>query len=768
MVIKKNVNADAALELLTGHYGLKGELSSLPGENINFLVRCADKKRFVLKIYPNVRSEAELELEDAAARHAIASGLPLSVPQVIPTVDGKPSCQQSLLDGSVGRARLLSFVEGVPWCDRDETSRALREDLGSLLAKMHQAFESFSHAAADRTHQWDLRTAGRHRFSVPFIDGSKRREIVEWMLHFWAACAAPRLSECPTSFIHGDVNDENVFTDGDRVVGLIDFGDCLIAPKICDLAIAVAYLVLDEDEPLLAASDIVRGYESVRPLQSVEQEVLFPLVCGRLATSVTIAAARRREDPNRASWFVTEERAWRALQRFYDVEPSAAKETLCGPRSAASDTARDRPLEDLLESRARHIGSNLSIAYRKSIKMARGRGQYLYGADGRPFLDLVNNVCHVGHCHPRVVEAGQRQMALLNTNSRYVYEGLTDYAERLCATLPDPLNVCYLVNSGTEANELAVRLARLHTGRFDMVVVDGAYHGHSDSMIAMSPYKFLGPGGSGESAPWVHVTPLPDGYRGRHRGHSGEVGIAYGDEVGRVLGESSDPIAGFITESLPSCGGQIIPPDGYLETAFRHVRGAGGVCMIDEVQAGFGRVGTHFWGFELQGVTPDIVVMGKPIGNGHPMAAVVTTPDIASSFANGMEYFSTFGGNPVSCAIGLAVLDVIKEEGLQEHARIVGHQLLEGLKDLSKKHAVIGDVRGRGLFIGIELVRDRASLEPADREADELVNAMRHRGILLSVDGPLRNVIKIKPPMVLTEDDADMVIRCLDDVLDDV
>lgn len=235
-----------------------------------------------------------------------------------------------------------------------------------------------------------------------------------------------------------------------------------------------------------------------------------------------------------------------------------------------------------------------------------------------------------------------------------------------------------------------------------------------------------------------------------------------------MLGEASDPIAGFITESLPSCGGQIIPPDGYLETAFRHVRGAGGVCMIDEVQAGFGRVGTHFWGFELQGVTPDIVVMGKPIGNGHPMAAVVTTPAIASSFANGMEYFSTFGGNPVSCAIGLAVLDVIKEEGLQEHARIVGHQLLEGLKDLSKKHAVIGDVRGRGLFIGIELVRDRASLEPADREADELVNAMRHRGILLSVDGPLRNVIKIKPPMVLTEDDADMVIRCLDDVLDDV
>jgi 4-aminobutyrate aminotransferase-like enzyme len=258
---------------------------------------------------------------------------------------------------------------------------------------------------------------------------------------------------------------------------------------------------------------------------------------------------------------------------------------------------------------------------------------------------------------------------------------------------------------------------------------------------------------------------LPDGYRGEIRGRGREVGAAYGNEVGRVIAAAEAPIAGFLVESLMSCGGQIIPPEGYLETAFGHVRDAGGVCIVDEVQVGFGRAGTHFWGFELQDVVPDIVVLGKPIGNGYPLGAVLTTIEISASFANGMEYFSTFGGNPVACAIGLAVLDVIEHEGLQEHAHCIGQRLLNGFLDLKDRHDIIGDVRGRGLFIGVELVRDRDTLEPADREATELVNRARDRGMLLSTDGPDHNVIKIKPPMVLDEQDADMVVRVMDDVM---
>ena len=335
----------------------------------------------------------------------------------------------------------------------------------------------------------------------------------------------------------------------------------------------------------------------------------------------------------------------------------------------------------------------------------------------------------------------------------------------MCATMPDSLECCFLVNSGSEANELALRLARAATGSDDVLVLDGAYHGNTSSCVAMSPYKFDGPGGSGR-AEWVHVAPMPDSYRGELRGEG--AGGGYALEVARVIGEAcarGRSIGAFFAESLLSCGGQIPLPDGFLAAAFQHVRKAGGVCVADEVQVGFGRVGEAFWGFQLHDVVPDIVVMGKPIGNGHPMGAVVTTRAVAESFANGMEFFSTFGGNPVSSACGLAVLDVIEEEGLQERARLLGNQCISGLHGLQEKHQLIGDVRGTGLFIGIECVRDRNTLEPADTEAASIVNAMRDRGVLLSTDGPLHNVIKIKPPLVVQEEDIDMTLRLLDDVL---
>ena len=324
------------------------------------------------------------------------------------------------------------------------------------------------------------------------------------------------------------------------------------------------------------------------------------------------------------------------------------------------------------------------------------------------------------------------------------------------------------MNSGSEANELALRLARTHTGRKDLVVVDSAYHGNTDRLVSISPYKFMGPGGTRKAEPWVHLVPIADGYRGRCKGKGSDTGQAYGNAVGDRIREADRAIAAFITESIWSCGGQIVPPEDYLMTAFQHVRSAGGVCIVDEVQVGFGRVGKHFWGFQLQGVVPDIVVMGKPMGNGHPLAAVVTTHEIASSFDNGMEFFSSFGGNPVSCAIGMAVLDVIEGESLQSHALQIGEHFKYELSQLSEHHEIIGDVRGEGLFLGVELVKDRQTLKPATAEASIIVNRMRDRGILMSTDGPLDNVLKIKPPMVITEADVGMVIRSLDDILVDI
>ena len=412
-------------------------------------------------------------------------------------------------------------------------------------------------------------------------------------------------------------------------------------------------------------------------------------------------------------------------------------------------------LDALLEARNRHISQAMSIAHGSPLHIVRGEMQYLHASDGTRYLDLVNNVSHVGHCNPRVVEAGQRQMAVLNTNSRYVYTGLTEYLSRLASTLPETLSIGFMVNSGSEANELAVRLARSYTGNHDMAVIEGAYHGHTGMLIDLSPYKFRGPGGKGEPEPWVHVLPIPDSYR--------RPDSEFIDEVRSGLTEAG-PVAGLLIESMLSCAGQVLLPDGYLEGAKAAVRGQGGLLIADEVQVGFGRVGSHMWAFQESGVVPDIVVMGKPIGNGHPMAAVFTTPEIASSFG-GMEFFSTFGGNPVSCAIGMAVMDVIEGDGLMGRASELGLRFTEGLLSLKDSHEIIGDVRGRGLFLGFEMVRDRKTLVPASKEATEIVDSMREMGVLMSTDGPLHNVIKIKPPMVLNEEDVDDTLSKLDRAL---
>jgi 4-aminobutyrate aminotransferase-like enzyme len=424
---------------------------------------------------------------------------------------------------------------------------------------------------------------------------------------------------------------------------------------------------------------------------------------------------------------------------------------------------------ETLAERRKRIGYNLSISYRQPLKIVRGLGVYLYDDEGQPYLDCVNNVAHVGHCHPYVVAAGQRQMGVLNTNTRYLHDSIIEYAKRLTATLPEPLSVCFFVNSGSEANDLALRLARAATGQLDMITLDVAYHGHTQALIDVSPYKHDGPGGKG-APPFVQTVVMPDPYRGAYRGYDAVSGRAYAGHVQaavKAIQAQGRGVAGFICESLMGCGGQIVFPDGFMAPAFAHVRAAGGICIADEVQTGLGRVGSHFWGFQTQGVVPDIVTVGKPAGNGHPLAAVITTPEIAQKFANGMEYFNTFGGNPVSCEIGLAVLDVIEQDGLQANALDVGNYLMDRLRSLMADHALIGDVRGLGLYIGVELVLDRSSRLPAGEQASYIANRMRDLAVLISTDGPDHNVLKIKPPIVFSRADADHLVDSLAVVLED-
>jgi 4-aminobutyrate aminotransferase-like enzyme/Ser/Thr protein kinase RdoA (MazF antagonist) len=424
-------------------------------------------------------------------------------------------------------------------------------------------------------------------------------------------------------------------------------------------------------------------------------------------------------------------------------------------------------LQETLAARREVLGKNLSVSYEKPLKIVRGWMQHLYDETGRAYLDFYNNVPLVGHSHPRVVQAVQQQIALLNTNTRYVHELVNRYAQRLRQHLPDPLRISFFVNSGSEANELALRLARTHTGREDIIVLEHAYHGNTSTLIDISPYKFDGPGGTGRK-PWVHVACMPDDYRGKYRRDDPQAGTKYAAHAGEILDamrkEGHAPAA-YIAETLPSVGGQIVFPPNYLKEVYTHVRAAGGLCIADEVQVGFGRLGTDFWGFETQNVIPDIVVLGKPIGNGFPLTAVITTPEIARSFDNGMEFFSTFGGNPVACAAGLAVLKVVEEENLQECALRVGNHLKQSLLTLQERNPIIGDVRGSGLFLGVDLVLDPATRSAATAQAAYVVNRLRECGILTGTDGPFNNVLKLRPPLIISERDADIFTEALQNVL---
>ncbi len=432
-------------------------------------------------------------------------------------------------------------------------------------------------------------------------------------------------------------------------------------------------------------------------------------------------------------------------------------------KSEILQTNSSKSLAEQIAYRKQHLGKSLSLSYDQPLKIVRGEMQYLIDDLGQKYIDTVNNVAHVGHEHPTVVSVGQAQMAVLNTNTRYLNDEILQFAEALLQTFPPSLSVLHFVNSGSEANELALRMAKAVSGQRDIIAVEVGYHGNTQGCIDISSYKFNGKGGQG-CPEHTHIVPLPDAFRGMYRGQ--DSGPKYAQHVQaqiEKLQSENKNVAGFIAESIISCGGQIDLPSGYLAAAYQYVRAAGGVCISDEVQVGFGRVGKAFWGFQLHDVVPDIVTMGKPIGNGHPLAAVVCTRAVADAFANGMEYFNTFGGNPVSCAIGQAVLTTIKTDKLQEHALQVGQYLKTKLLALQKDFPIIADIRGEGLFLGIELTDSQ--LQPLPYQTNYLANRMKAFRILMSIDGPDHNVLKIKPPMCFSLENADYLLATMRRVL---
>ncbi len=991
-------------------YGLEAEALALPGEfDDNFRLASPDGRLHVVKAMHPARERGLVELQCAILGRVEELAPHLPVPRVVPTRKGEAITAVPGPDGAPRLVWMLGWLPGTPLAETRPRTPELLAGLGRTLGELDAALVGFDHPGAHRDFKWDLARASWIRDALEHVRDPERRALVERALARYESEVVPALPRLRRGVVHGDANDHNVLVGDPRVhprevTGLLDFGDAHHGLLVAEAAVAAAYALLGQDDPLAAAAAVVSGYHSAFPLDEEEIALLFALVGARLAVSVTNSAIQTGDAASDPYVTVSEAPAWEALARldrvhprfahyrfreacglppvprgpalvsrleragggsvldadlrtapclvldlgvgslFLGADPAAAEtaslterifsamrragvavgvgrydeargiymspafapggratderrtvhlgidlfvepgttvraalpgvvhvlannaapqdygpvvilrheagdgppfftlyghlteDTLHGlavgqaveagqaiARVGAPPTNGDWPphlhfqvILDLLERdadfpgvalpgqralwtslspdpnlllgipahrfppeeeapaetlavRRRLLGRNLSVSYRRPLKIVRGWAQHLYDESGRAYLDVYNNVPLVGHSHPRVVRAAQEQLALLNTNTRYLHDTILRYAERLVRLLPEPLRVCYFVTSGSEANELALRLARARTGRVDVIVLEHAYHGHTTTLVDVSPCKFDGPGGRGRRE-WVHVAPLPDTYRGRYRRDDPEAGPRYARHVGALadrLQADGRGLAAFLVETLPSVAGQIVLPPGYLAEAYRHVRAAGGVAIADEVQTGFGRLGETFWGFEGQGVVPDVVVLGKPIGNGFPLGAVVTTREIAAAFDTGMEFFSTFGGNPVSCAAGLAVLDVVEEEGLQERALRVGRHLAGGLRRLQERHPVLGDVRGSGLFLGVELVRDRASLEPAAEEAAYVVDRLRERGVLTGTDGPRHNVLKLRPPLVFSEEDADLFVETLDDVLEE-
>ncbi len=783
----------AAQALLLEQFGVAGELTPLDSErDQNFRVRAAQGE-FTLKIVNAAEPATAMAFQAALLGHVEAVDPALPLPRVVPLIDGRTFGDVEGPTGERHAVRLVTYLPGVPFAQAD-LSPNLFQALGRVLGRLDRALVSFGHPGAFKDFDWHIRAVPQSRARLESVRDADRRALVSTLLDGFDARAVTVFPRLRHQVIHNDANDWNILVDpvsGD-VSGLIDVGDAVFAPLAAEVAVACAYAMLSTASsgsdpngmtfaqepghrgqtplgPLAAAVAVVAGYHAEMPLLDAELDVLFDLIAGRLCISVTVSAMRQTTS-NDPYLFVSEAPAWHVLAWMAATDRVAFANALKRACRQGLQAPPPRDAAALMTARRVHLGKNLSLSYRTPLHIVRGDDVWLIDAHGRKYLDCYNNVAHVGHCHPRVVAALATQAALLNTNTRYLHENVVRYAERLSATLPPGLDCLFFCNTGSEANDLALRIARTATGRRGMAVLDWAYHGHTEALIEISPYKYKPKGGNGRPD-FVCELPLPEPYRAPDDWPAFEVGARFAAQARHVLSEARATgwaPAAFIAETIPSVGGQVLLPPGYLREVYSAIRAHGGLCIADEVQVGFGRVGTSMWAFTEHEVVPDIVTMGKPVGAGHPLAVVATTQALATAFANGMEYFNTFGGNPVSSAVGLAVLDVLEQEQLLENARTQGDYILAGLRRLADRYARIGDVRGRGLFFGIECVTDRRTKAHDGATAAAVVQRAVELGVLMGTDGPHDNVIKLRPPMTFARAHADMLLGVLEHALDDV
>ncbi len=984
-------------QVLFEQWGIQGHLDPLPGEfDLNLKLSTSEGIKLLVKVSDSPYTD-EIDFQIKAIQHISSQDRKPSfqLVEIIETIHGH-SYHEKQIKGRPFVFRILTWVEGKLFVHSFPKSNDILMDLGRKTGEHLRLLSSFEHPSSHRQNfKWDLANVLAIEEDLHYVSEDIQGYISQFLQNFKRNQEI--YDRLPRAVIHNDFNDYNILVKGGNISGFIDYGDMCYTQRINDLAIVLAYVMLDKVDPLEAAFQVIKGYVTEVALSYEEIECLFTLAALRSCTSIVYASKNLKTHPenqylqvsmrpaidlirklsavspsfafrkflsatpqkvksdhffkewttvNKDSWsqvcaidvegkdylvldlsvgseelghevdfndpyvhdakvakLLKEQEKSFAIGKYNEVRPLYSSDdftqegnegqrwrtvhlgldffgsvesevyafldgtvyavkynegaknygntiilkhetdlgafyTLYGhlsskslihlrkgqivkrgqcigwfgdpevngnwaphlhfqiildmlnyeddfpgvcyynERSIFTQISPDpSPLlgieiiendqlekEEILAKRKESLGRSYSISYSEHLHIVRAHMQYLYDTSGRKYLDCVNNVPHVGHQNFQVIQAAQRQMALLNTNTRYLHEKIVQLSERLTSILPDSLAVSHFVNSGSEANELAIRIARTSTGRKDIVVMEHGYHGNTNLNVDMSSYKFHGKGGMGKKD-FIHIIEMPEPFRGKYKGN--EMASRYAqeaiDHIDKIAEDRGYPAA-FICESILSCGGQLCFPSGYLKSIYQAFKERGIVIIADEVQTGLGRIGSHHWAFESEGVLPDIVTIGKPFGNGHPLGGVVCTEELADLFANGMEYFNTFGGNPVSCAIGLQVLKIVEEEQLMQNALSVGNYVKAGFEELKKKHPIIGDVRGHGFFLGWEFILNE-DWTPADEQASYFANRMKEMGVLLSTDGPLHNVIKFKPPMIFSKLNADYMLECAAKVL---
>jgi 4-aminobutyrate aminotransferase-like enzyme/Ser/Thr protein kinase RdoA (MazF antagonist) len=720
------ISAERLHALLAEEWALTGELTPLHGErDLNFRLDAPTGRRLVVKVHNHADGEAVVDLQTAALRHVHEVAPELPVCTTVATGDGRFWAGLAGDDGRRSFVRVLTWLDGRHPDPAELDERALG-GWGRTVAALGRALRGFVHPAASYPIAWDIRRLPTVRPWLPAVPDEHRAPVATVLARF-AEHTTGALERVRAQVVHNDMSDENVLVDETLAVsGITDFGDLTHTALVCDLAVAVADVLAGRPDALDAAPAMIAGYHAVTPLEPEEAALLADLVAGRSAAAVTISAWRRRAHPTAPPLAGG---AARLLHQLLD----AGLETVGRSFAAAAAPYRPRPTAELAARRAAALGP-LELSYRTPLHLVRGAGVRLVAADGRAYLDAYNNVPVLGHGHPAVTAAVAGQLALLNTNSRYLHEAGVELAETLLATLPAGFDRVLLVNSGSEANDLAWRIARHVTGNAGAVVTRYAYHGVTEATTALSPEGWP----KGVMPAPVRLADPP----GRHDG------AAVGDAVAE-LAASGFGLAAVFADGVFTSDGVLGPAHEWSVAAAAAAHAAGGLYVADEVQAGHGRTGAHLWSFAAGNVPADLVTLGKPMGNGYPVAAVAGPARLIDGFMADTGYFSTFGGGTAACVAALAVLRAIEAEELVARAASVGSLLAHGVRDLAAGSERLAEVRGWGLSVGVDVVGP-AGGRPDPDGARRIVEGMRDRGVLIGRTAATGATLKIRPPLVFS------------------